>query len=121
MNGAGGLLVVRFFSIERTVNVRARAQIRPSIVVSNFRGAFAFGVFDGFIVADDESEQLGGLAGVIFVVRLELLPVQLDQLGVERIVLGQPLVFFDLGALAVAGVRQEMMPVVRELHAIEFR
>jgi hypothetical protein len=52
------------------------------------------------------------------VVRLELLARELDQLSEERLVVRQPLLFFELRALAVAGVGQEVDPVLGKLRAL---
>jgi hypothetical protein len=50
-------------------------------------------------------------AGVGLVVRLEFLARQFDQFGDECFVLGEPFFALDLGALAVAGVGEEVGPL----------
>ena len=72
------------------------------------RRALGVGFLSRLFAVDQESEQLGGLAGVVLVASFELLAGQLDQLRLERLVLGEPLLAFVLGALAVAGVGQEI-------------
>ena len=116
MNGAGGLLVVRFFSIDADGELRARTQ--PADELRQVLGrALGVGVLGRLVAVDDEPEQLGGLAGVGLVVGLELLAGQLDQLGDERVVLAEPLLALELGPLAVAGVGQEVVPLGGELLA----
>ena len=116
MNGAGGLLVVRFFSMERTVNGGQLGEVAGDFR-QIFCRAFAFGVFGGFVLVDDQAEQFGGSAGIGFVAGLEFLAAQFDQLGEECAVLGQPFFAFDLGSLAVAGVGEEVGPLFGELFA----
>src|SRR4051812_6228712 len=78
------------------------------------RGTFGFGVFGCVIAIEEVAEQFGCALGVGLVVRLELLAGQLDQLGDERVVIREPLLALVLGALAVAGVGEVVVPFGRE-------
>src|SRR5438067_7923748 len=71
----------------------------------------------GVVALENVAEQLGGPAGLLLVLRLELPACQLDQLGDERPVLGEPALALDLGPLAIAGVGQEVAPAGGEAHA----
>src|SRR5690242_11418966 len=79
------------------------------------RRSLGFGVLCCCFVVDNEAKRLGGASGVIFVIRFELLSADLDQLGRKRAVLAEPLLALELCAFAVAGVGEEVGPLLGQL------
>ena len=82
------------------------------------RRALAFGVFGDDLAINDEAQGFDDLARLILVGSLELLAADFRQLGCEGVMRGQPLVLFDLGALAVAGIVEEVVPLLSQLGAV---
>ena len=86
----------------------------PSIVVRFFAGPLASGSSVVCSRSTTKPSSSAALRASSLLFGFELLAGQLDQLGDERIVLGQPFLALDLGALAVAGVGEEIVPLGRE-------
>ena len=77
------------------------------------RRALGLGVFGRVLAVEDEAEQLGGPAGVgPCCSASNFLPASSTSSATNALVLGEPLLALDLGALAVAGVGEEVVPLV---------
>ncbi len=116
INGAGRFARRAFLFDREDFELRTFSDM-PRVTRQILRRAFGLGVGRAVFFIDNEPERLGRLAGLAFVGRVELLAAEFRKLGNEGAVIAHPRFAFNLRALAVPGVGEELGPFFGELLA----